>query len=467
MRSGAEAGGAMDDARARAEACLAAIARLDGTLRAFITPMPDAARVQASLADAAAREGRSLGPLHGMVVALKDCIDVAGVRGTAGSRFFADRVSPADATVVARLRAAGATIVGTANLHEFCFGGTTQNAHWGACRNPWDTTRIPGGSSGGSAVAVAAGMAEAALGTDTGGSIRGPCSITGVTGLRPSVGAVPCTGIFPVSPPLDTCGPMARSAADVALVFAAIAGHDPADPFSEAREPPEAMRRLSAGVAGLRVGIPRNHYFDGAPAAIAQAALDAARVLERLGARLEDIVVRGAEDAPANVQRIIFADASALHRGRLASDPGLFDPLVRERLRPGLALPATELADALRWRERFIHSTRRMLATDVDLVLSPMVATEVPRADDARGIVAVSAAIMRNAWGWAAAGVPALALPCGFSPDGMPIGLQLAAGHWRDDVVLRAGHAYQRCTDWHMRLPPLHARRGAATEGTR
>jgi len=457
----------MDDARARAEACLAAIARLDGTLRAFITPMPDAARVQASLADAAAREGRSLGPLHGMVVALKDCIDVAGVRGTAGSRFFADRVSPADATVVARLRAAGATIVGTANLHEFCFGGTTQNAHWGACRNPWDTTRIPGGSSGGSAVAVAAGMAEAALGTDTGGSIRGPCSITGVTGLRPSVGAVPCTGIFPVSPPLDTCGPMARSAADVALVFAAIAGHDPADPFSEAREPPEATRRLSAGVAGLRVGIPRNHYFDGAPAAIAQAALDAARVLERLGARLEDIVVRGAEDAPANVQRIIFADASALHRGRLASDPGLFDPLVRERLQPGLALPATELADALRWRERFIHSTRRMLATDVDLVLSPMVATEVPRADDARGIVAVSAAIMRNAWGWAAAGVPALALPCGFSPDGMPIGLQLAAGHWRDDVVLRAGHAYQRCTDWHMRLPPLHARRGAATEGTR
>ena len=457
----------MDDARARAEACLAAIARLDGTLRAFITPMPDAARVQASLADAAAREGRSLGPLHGMVVALKDCIDVAGVRGTAGSRFFADRVSPADATVVARLRAAGATIVGTANLHEFCFGGTTQNAHWGACRNPWDTTRIPGGSSGGSAVAVASGMAEAALGTDTGGSIRGPCSITGVTGLRPSVGAVPCTGIFPVSPPLDTCGPMARSAADVALVFSAIAGHDPADPFSEAREPPEAMRRLSAGVAGLRVGIPRNHYFDGAPAAIAQAALDAARVLERLGARLEDIVVQGAEDAPANVQRIIFADASALHRGRLASDPGLFDPLVRERLRPGLALPATELADALRWRERFIHSTRRMLATDVDLVLSPMVATEVPRADDARGIVAVSAAIMRNAWGWAAAGVPALALPCGFSPDGMPIGLQLAAGHWRDDVVLRAGHAYQRCTDWHMRLPPLHARRGAATEGTR
>lgn len=457
----------MDDARARAEACLAAIARLDGTLRAFITPMPDAARVQASLADAAAREGRSLGPLHGMVVALKDCIDVAGVRGTAGSRFFADRVSPADATVVARLRAAGATIVGTANLHEFCFGGTTQNAHWGACRNPWDTTRIPGGSSGGSAVAVASGMAEAALGTDTGGSIRGPCSITGVTGLRPSVGAVPCTGIFPVSPPLDTCGPMARSAADVALVFAAIAGHDPADPFSEAREPPEAMRRLSAGVAGLRVGIPRNHYFDGAPAAIAQAALDAARVLERLGARLEDIVVRGAEDAPANVQRIIFADASSLHRGRLASDPGLFDPLVRERLQPGLALPATELADALRWRERFIHSTRRMLATDVDLVLSPMVATEVPRADDARGIVAVSAAIMRNAWGWAAAGVPALALPCGFSPDGMPIGLQLAAGHWRDDVVLRAGHAYQRCTDWHMRLPPLHARRGAATEGTR
>lgn len=460
MRSGAEA-------RARAEACLDAIARLDGRLRAFITPTPDAARAQADAADAAAREGRSLGPLHGMVVALKDCIDVAGLRGTAGSRFFAERVAPADATVVARLRAAGATIVGTANLHEFCFGGTTQNAHWGACRNPWDTTRIPGGSSGGSAVAVASGMAEAALGTDTGGSIRGPCSITGVTGLRPSVGAVPCTGIFPVSPPLDTCGPIARSAADVALVFSAIAGHDPADPFSDARDPPDAMRRLSAGVAGLRVGIPRNHYFEGAPAAIAAAAMDAARVLERLGARLVDVEVAGAGDAPACVQKIIFADASALHRERLARDPGLFDPLVRERLQPGLALAATDLADALRWRERFAHSTRRMLAGDVDVLLSPMVATEVPRADDARGIVAVSAAIMRNAWGWAAAGVPALALPCGFSADGMPIGLQLAAGHWRDDLVLRAGHAYQRCTEWHMALPPMHARRDRGTEAKR
>lgn len=456
----------MDDARARTDACLAAIARLDGTLRAFITPAPGAARAQADAADAAAREGRSLGPLHGMVVALKDCIDVGGLRGTAGSRVFADRIAPADATVVARLRAAGAIIIGTANLHEFCFGGTTQNAHWGACRNPWDTTRIPGGSSGGSAVAVAAGMAEAALGTDTGGSIRGPCSITGVSGLRPSVGAVPCTGIFPVSPPLDTCGPMARSVGDVARVFAAIAGHDPADPFSDAREPPDALRRLAAGVAGLRIGIPRNHYLEGAPAAIAQAALDAARVLERLGARLHDVVVEGAEDAPANVQRIIFADAAALHRGRLASDPGLLDPLVRERLQPGLAMAATELADALRWRERFVHSTRRMLATDVDLVLSPMVATEVPRADDARGIVAVSAAIMRNAWGWAAAGVPALALPCGFSADGMPIGLQLAAGHWRDDVALRAGHAYQRCTDWHLRLPPVHARGSEDKERT-
>jgi len=457
----------MDDARARAEACLAAIARLDGRLRAFITPTAEAARAQADAADVAAREGRSLGPLHGMVVALKDCIDVAGTRGTAGSRFFADRVAPADATVVARLRAAGATIVGTANLHEFCFGGTTQNAHWGACRNPWDTTRIPGGSSGGSAVAVASGMAEAALGTDTGGSIRGPCSITGVTGLRPSVGAVPCTGIFPVSPPLDTCGPIARSAADVARVFSTIAGHDPADPFSDAREPPDAMRRLSTGVAGLRVGIPRNHYFEGAPAAIAAAAMDAARVLERLGARLVDIEVAGAEDAPACVQKIIFADAAALHRDRLARAPDIFDPLVRERLQPGLSLAAADLADALRWRERFTHSTRRMLARDVDILLSPMVATDVPRADDARGIVAVSAAIMRNAWGWAAAGVPALALPCGFSADGMPIGLQLAAGHWRDAVALQVGHAFQRCTDWHMRLPPLHARHGEAMEGTR
>lgn len=436
------------DCRTRLDTCLAAIAAADGRLRAFITPLPEAARAQAEAVDATAP-----GDALGLVIAIKDCIDIAGVRGTAGSRFFAERIAAADAPLVARLRSAGAVLIGTANLHEFCFGGTTQNAHWGACRNPWDPTRIPGGSSGGSAVAVAAGMAEAAIGTDTGGSIRGPAAINGIAGLRPSLGSVPSTGVFPVSPPLDTPGPMARHVVDLARLLAAMAGHDPRDPFSLDRMLPDLLRRLNAGVAGLRIGVPRNHYFADTPADLAEGAMAAARVLETLGARLVDVTVRGAEHAPQEVQRLIFADAAALHRERLTRQPELFDPQVRERLQPGLALAAVDYAAALRWREGFTRDTRRMFAEEVDLVLSPTIATHVPRADDARGIVAVTAAITRNLWGWAAAGLPALTLPCGLAADGLPMGVQLAAAHWRDDLVLRAGHAFQRCTDFH-RLRP-------------
>ena len=444
----------MATARDRTEQCLAAITRLDPQLRAFITPTPDLARRQATRIDTATRP---LGTAHGLVIAIKDCVDIEGVRGTAGSRFFADRIASADSTLVARLRAAGAIIIGTTNLHEFCFGGTTQNAHFGACRNPWDVARIPGGSSGGSAVAVAAGMAEAAIGTDTGGSIRGPASINGIAGLRPSQGSVPCTGTFPVSPPLDVPGPMARRVLDVALIFAAITGHDPADPFSATREAPDVLRSLGAGIAGLRIGIPRNHYFDDAPDDIVASVMAAAHKLERLGARLVDLEIPHADEAPRNVQRMIFADAAALHRERLATQPELFDPLVRQRLVPGLELRAVDYAAALRWREAFSLGIRRLFASTVDLVLSPSVATYVPRADDQRNIIDVTAAITKNSWGWAAAGMPALSVPCGFSRDGMPVGLQLAAAPWRDDLVLRAGFAFQEVTDFHTRCPPAIA----------
>ncbi|MBL8701304.1 MAG: amidase [Alphaproteobacteria bacterium] len=443
--------------RDRLERRLDAIGRLDPQLRAFITPLPDQARAQADAVDAATRAGRSLGAAHGLIVAIKDCVDIGGVRGTAGSRFFEDRIAPRDSAVVARLRAAGAVLIGTTNLHEFCYGGTTQNAHWGACRNPWDPARIPGGSSGGSAVAVAAGMADAAIGTDTGGSIRGPAAINGIAGLRPSFGSVPATGTFPVSPPLDVPGPMARRALDLALIFAAIAGPDADDPLGDPHAPSEPLRSIGAGIAGLRIGIPRNHYFTDAPADIVAPVMAAARTLERLGARLRDVDVPGAEDAPANVQRLIFADAANLHRERLATAPELFDPLVRQRLQPGLELRGVDYAAALRWREGFRHGVDRLLATEATLVVSPAVATHVPRADDQRNVIAVTAAITKNSWGWAAAGVPAIAIPCGFSADGMPVGLQLAGPRRRDEIVLRAAFAYQQATDFHELLPPLHA----------
>jgi aspartyl-tRNA(Asn)/glutamyl-tRNA(Gln) amidotransferase subunit A len=442
----------------RVETCAEAIRRHDGRLRAFITPTVESALDQARGADEVAGRGDLHGLLHGVVVALKDNIEVAGVRCTAGSTFFADHVPNRDAPVTVRLRRAGAVLIGKTNLHEFAYGGTSQNEHYGRCRNAWDDTRLPGGSSGGSGVAVAAGMCDVALGTDTGGSIRMPAALNGICGLRPSAGAVPNRGSFPVSPPYDTIGPMARRVIDVARAHAVIAGPDASDPTSAPEAPPDVLGRLADGIEGLRILMPTGFFGSEADADVAAAARQAAEILARLGAQVEEGDLPGADAAQAHLMPIIYADAAAYHRERLEREPGRFGRDVRARLQPGLDLRAVDYAASLRWLEGWRRQVAQLFQERCDLVLTPTMPCTAPPIEPDHDVIAVSTRLSRFTWLWPAAGVPALSVPCGFDAHGLPIGMQLAGPRWSEPLLLRAGHAYQAATAWHLRRPALDER---------
>ena len=434
------------------EACLEQVERLDGDLRAFVTVTPDVARARAAEADAALAEGRSLGPLHGLPMAIKDNIDTARIRTTVGSAFFKDRVPDADAEVWRRLEAAGAVLIGKAQLHEFAFGATTQNPHYGSCRNPWDTTRIPGGSSGGSGASVAAGMSAAALGTDTGGSVRIPASLNGLSGIRPTLGRVPNTGVFYVTWSFDTVGPLARSLADCAELLTVMSGYDEADAMSVDRPVDGFVSALTAGVAGLRVGVPRNFFFDDIDADIVAAVRAAADTLADLGARVEDVDVPGIEEANDACTRIIWAEAHAQHRERLADQPSLFGEDLQRRLALADGVAGHDYA---RFRQ-LGRSWRRSLEGlfgRVDAVLTPTAGTDVPEVGSE--MIETTVRLTHLTYGWSLAGLTAISVPCGFAASGMPVGLQLAAAPWQEATLIRLGAAYQGATDWHERRPAI------------
>jgi len=434
------------------DACLARMRETAGTVNAMITVDEAGARQVAADLDAAAAAGRATGLLHGVPMVVKDNIDTAGLRTTCGSRDYRNRVPNDDAPVVRRLRAAGAVILGKATLHEFAFGVRSNNPVQGQCRNPWDLSRIPGGSSGGSGAALAADLCVAALGSDTGGSVRLPASFNGVSGLRPTVGRVPNAGCFPVSASQDTIGPMARSVADLARVFAVIAGHDPHDPSSVDAPLANFLPRLGDGVEGLRLGLPRNFYFDGVEPAIGEAVLAAARTLESLGATLVDVDVPDAEQMHAHATVVIFSDACAVHAARLGAAASGMDAQTLARMRTGLAYTGVDYAFALRAREQWKHHLGRLF-DDVDVLLSPTAHTAVPAVEGGPDLLALTRACTRNTYAGAFGQLPGLSVPCGFGGDGMPIGLQLEARWWEEPLLLRAGHAYQQVTDWHLRRP--------------
>lgn len=433
--------------------CLERMQQRNPTLNAMITVDADAALAAARAADAAARDGRWLGLLHGMPMVVKDNIDTAGLRTTYGSRFFEDHVPNHDAPVVQRLRRAGAVILGKATLHEFAFGVRSHNPVTGQCRNPWDRSRIPGGSSGGSGVAVASDMCRAALGSDTGGSVRLPAALNGVSGLRPTQGRIPNTGSMPVCPTQDTIGPLARSAADLARVFCVLAGPDADDPLSDDHALPNFLPHLNDGVADLRIGIPSNHYFDGVVPAIADAVMAAARELEALGAVLLDVPVHGAEDIHHHATVVIYSDACAVHAKRLAESPETFDPQVLARMSTGLGYSAVDYANALRAREQWKRRLKTLFQ-DIDVLLSPTIHTPVPPIDDGATLLEATRDATRNTYLGAFAQLPGLSVPCGLNTDGLPIGLQLEAAWWQEPLLLRTAHAYQQVTDFHWQRPP-------------
>lgn len=435
------------------ESALDAIRQWNPSVNATITIDEAGARRAAEAADRVASQGRTSGLLHGVPIVVKDNIDTAGLRTTAGSKFFADRVPTTDAEVVRRIRSAGAVIIAKATLHEFAFGIRSVNGLVGQCRNPWDPSRIPGGSSGGSAVALVTGMADMALGTDTGASIRVPASLCGVTGLRPTVGRVSNRGSFPVSPPHDTVGPMANSVDDAARLLCVLAGYDEEDPYSSRRELPNFLPRLQEGVAGIKIGRPRNHYFDHASPAVGAAVEEALRTLSRLGARIVDVDLPEAESIPQAFPAVLIPDARDIHAERLREeDARSWEPQTLERLQAGARYTGIDYARAMRLREGWCVTLRNVFS-EVDVLAFPTTPIVAPLVDDPSSLFEASRALSLHAVGGSFAGIPGLSVPCGASPEGLPIGLLLEGPKWSEPLLLQVGAAYQAATDWHLRRP--------------
>jgi aspartyl-tRNA(Asn)/glutamyl-tRNA(Gln) amidotransferase subunit A len=436
------------------EACIGRAERLDGALNAFLTPTFEAAREEARRAEAELKAGRSRGPLHGVPFALKDLYETAGVVTTAASPIRANFVPEADAAVVTRLRQAGVIMLGKLNLHEWALGATNINVHYPSPRNPWDGGRITGGSSGGSGAALAAGLCFGSLGSDTGGSIRIPASLCGVTGLKATYGRVSLRGVVPLSWHLDHAGPMARTALDCALILQAIAGHDPEDPFSAAAPVPDYAAQLLPRLGGIRIGLARGYLLDdGIDAEVAAAVREAAAVFASLGATVRDVEVPGFVEASRANGAILVADAAAYHQEDMKERADLIGPTVRARLEAGASLPATTYALARRTQAEF-KLALRSLFREIDLLLAPATPGPAP-AFPVGDTVPATAALTRNTGAFNLAGVPALAAPCGFTKGGLPIGMMLVGRPWEEALVLRAAHAYQTATDWHERRPPL------------
>lgn len=426
--------------------------RWDPSLRAVITRMDEDARKAAGEQDEGAASEASVSLLHGVTVALKDNIDTAGVRTTAGSDFFRDRLPDTDAFAVSKLRDAGAILISKVNLAEFALGGTTQNAHWGSCRNAWDPTRIPGGSSGGSAVAVAAGMADASLGTDTGGSVRIPASMNGLVGLRPTLGRISNRGVTPLSQAFDTVGPIAHTVTTLASLFAAIDYFDFDDPTSQDGPRRAVLPALHHGAHGLRVGVPEGFFFDEVDPAIAQAVHEVADTLGRLGSELVSVSLEGAQEAQQHMFRIVYPEAAAFHAARLETAPERFGEDVRRRLQLGVGVDARAMAEAIAWRRNWQRQLERVF-TEVDIILTPTVPVDVPLIEGAE-MIRTTHEITRFTYAFSMFSGPSVSVPCGqHSTSGMPIGAHLTAAPWREDLLLRAAAAYQVCTEWHTRRP--------------
>lgn len=440
---------------ARLRGQLDRIARLNPVYRAMAALDEAGALAAAEAADGALAEGAPTGVLHGMTVAVKDNIDTAGMRTACGSRLFVDHVPKADATAVARLRRAGAIIVGKASMMELAFGVRGTDAVAGQCLNPWSPDRVPGGSSGGSAAAVALDFCTAALGTDTGGSVRVPAAFCGVTGLRPTHGRISNKGCLPVSVTFDTIGPMARHVEEVARLFCVLAAYDDGDPLSQ-DHPVDAGPLLPDGnVAGLRIGVPENFYFEDIDPEVEAAVRQAIRRFADAGAIVVPVRVPGAEIAHAYATDIILSDVCALHARALDEKRALFSDQVYERMIKGRLRSGTDYAVAMRFREDWRRSLRRLFG-EVDLLLTPASPHPAPPVVDPDHLEDATRHATRFTYGGGLAGIPGLSLPSGMTAAGLPIGMLLEAAWCNEALLLRAGAAWQSWTDWHrLRAPCL------------
>ena len=434
-------------------ACLARIEALNPLLNAFITVTAESALAEARQAESEVQRGDWRGPLHGIPIALKDMFDIAGVRSTGASALFKDRISREDAAVVERLRAAGAVFLGTLNMYELAFGPATRaSSYFGRVKNPWAPEHISGGSSGGSAAAVAAGLCYAALGSDTGGSIRQPAAFCGIVGLKPTYGRVSTRGVIPLSWSTDHVGPMTRSVVDAAIVLRAIAGYDarevtshdtPVDDYAAATTRPTSAR--------MRIGVPRDLFYADLDPEVKEATEQALATLVTLGAESREVAIEVSRD-----RTVIQGEAYAYHSEHVAKHPELYLPETLAKIRLGAAIDLGTYANARLNLDRHRREASKSFAA-VDVLVTPTTPVPAPKASDLPStfdaIMANDAVLWRNTRPFNLSGVPTISIPCGFTKAGLPMGLQLSGAPWQESLVLRLAHAYQEATSWHTRRP--------------
>lgn len=433
------------------EDCLAHIEKLNPRLNAFTTVTAESARSEARIAEAEIRSGKWRGPLHGVPIALKDLIDTAGVRTTAASAMFKDRIPPEDAEVVCRLKDAGAVLLGKQNLHEFAYGGSSMVSYFGEVRNAWNPEHIAGGSSGGSATAVAARLGFGAIGTDTAGSVREPAALCGIVGLKPTYGRVSARGVIPLSVSLDHVGPIAWTVADVAVIFQAIAGFDAKDKTSVDVPVEDYIAGLERDLKPLRVGVPRKFFFEDLDADVASAMKHALSGLTTMGADLRELDLAVPTD-----RTLQSAESYAFHAEFVARSPELYQPETLRRIRSGAKVSPERIKEC----RRELECARRDIAAvfaDVDLMVTPTTPIPAPAIAELkqnpdllrpRELLLLRNTRPINVWG-----LPAISIPCGFTSSGLPIGLQIIGPHWGEAKVLQLAHAYEQATTWHKREP--------------
>ncbi len=431
--------------------CLARIEKLNPRLNAFITVTAESATAEAMQAEEEIGRGEWRGPLHGIPVALKDLIDTAGVRTTAASAISKDRVPSEDAEVVRRLKDAGAILLGKQNLHEFAYGGSSVISNYGVVHNPWNQAHIAGGSSGGSAAAVAAGLCYGAIGTDTAGSVREPAALCGVVGLKPTYGRVSARGVIPLSVSLDHLGPITRSVSDAAAILQAVAGHDVRDAASADAPVVDYISAIRKPAKPLRIGVPRAFFFDELDAEVSSAVEWALSALVAMGNEIRDIGLRVPTD-----RTVASAEAYSYHAEFIARSPELYHPETLRRLQAGAGISAVDLAE----RRRELQEARREIARvfeDVDVLVTPTIPAAAPtiaellqNPDQLRPRELL---LLRNTRPFNVWGLPAISIPCGFTEAGLPIGLQIAGPYWEEACVLQLAYAYEQSTAWHKRQP--------------
>jgi aspartyl-tRNA(Asn)/glutamyl-tRNA(Gln) amidotransferase subunit A len=433
------------------ELCLHAIEQHDSELNAFITTTAECATRQALHAESEIRQGRWRGPLHGVPLGLKDLFDTAGVRTTAGSALFRDRIPTEDAPVVQRLKHSGAILLGKQNLHEFAYGGSSVVSYYGDVHNPWNLAHIAGGSSGGSAAAVAAGLCYGAIGTDTAGSVREPASQCGVVGLKPTYARISIRGVIPLSVSLDHVGPLTQTVADAAILLQALAGFDQHDPYSADMPTSNYAAALKSPVGNIRIGVPRPHFFADLHPEVASATAEAIAVLRALTAEIRDISV------PVNTDRSLqVAESYAYHAELVIRSPDLYQPETLRRIRAGEKIDPGE-RERLQQELAILRRDIAQVFSDVDVLVTPTVPVPAPTIAELKAasdqLRQRELVLLRNTRPFNVWGLPAISVPCGFTSSGLPIGLQIAAAHWKESTVLALAHAYEQATAWHKRRP--------------